>query len=245
MRTLVLALLFFLSHLTLYADSGYCIRYKAKFELLNGKAVEGYFYYATSEPPTFKFTDDTFQKFIDKLFSQNSDTLVLYSKIQTLEYPQLPNSGDERYQFQTAVVNDIIKLSRKNVLTSHFIDYYPPSEWNLPKEKWVFYNIGQSIIVELTQKEIDLLQQKPIAQYIYVSNDTALVNYDYHLISYNNSKIIEKDLKTYNAQLNALNKAISDCKEWNSGICYQREYLQIKDELKSKNVILFHWAGAN
>ncbi len=47
-------------------------------------------------PLTFKFTDETFQNFIDNLFFHGRDTLALYSKIQTLEYPQLPYSGDWR-----------------------------------------------------------------------------------------------------------------------------------------------------
>ncbi len=234
MKTLIIALLLFLSHLTIYADLGNCIRYKAKFELKNGQNVEGYFTYATYDTLSFTFTDEAFQKFIDKLFIQNNDTLFLFLQLQSLIYPKPQYQGDFRFPLQAVVSNDIIKITKKDILVSHFLECLLPNGWKLNKENLGFYYC-QWVIDELKQKEIDLLQQKPNAQLI-VSNPSEYQ--DYYLLSYN-FKIAENELKLLKERLISLNKIRLDCKESNSFICYQREYLKIKQELRKKDVILF------
>ncbi|MFZ4740013.1 MAG: hypothetical protein ACOYLE_02490 [Bacteroidales bacterium] len=231
MKSLIIVLLLILSHLTIYADLGSCIRYKAKFELKNGQNVEGYFTCATYDTVSFKFTDKTFNKFIDDFFSLHSDTLILFLKFQPLIYPKQKDLGDARFPLQAVVSDDIIKITKKDILVSHFLGCLLPIGWKLNKENLGFYYC-QWVIDELKQKEIDLLQQKPNAQ-LCVASDYQ----DYYLLSYN-SKIGVNELKLFKKRLISLKKTILNCKESNSFICYQRKYLNIKQELREKNVIL-------
>ncbi len=220
-----------------YADTGNCIKYKARFELRNGQFIDGYFYYATWDTLTFKFTDKSFSNFLDGLFSRNGDTLMLFLRIQTLKYPKLPPTGEGQFQYQAATEKDIRIITKMDIVASHFIDYFPPDEWNRTKENWIFGCSGQNIQYDLTQAEINLLQQKPNAQYTYVSYDETN-NFDYQLLSYN-PKVTEQDLILISERLKELNKITKECTEGNSYICYKREYEKIKNELHEKNVIVF------
>ena len=209
----------------------------------DGKEASGYFYYSTEDSLTFKFTDEEFALFVDRLFRGADDTLILYRKLHTLKYPEIPPSGEGQYQFQAAAKEDILKLTRKDILTSYFIGFLPPDEWNVDHDHWFFECNGQYVIQELAENEIALLQQKPVAQYSYACYNE-YSSYDYHLVSYN-TEIGEGNLTAYKEQLRALSKVIAECKKPDTRICYEKEYMKIKEDLRSKKVILIHINGAN
>lgn len=242
MKKFLWAVVFFFSFTLLYADSGECIKYKARFKLRNGRSVVGYFNYCTYDSLIFKFTDKSFNTFIDKILSEPNeprDTLLIFLKIQTLKYPKVPPAAEGQFQYQAAAKKDILKIPHRDIVTSHFIEYLPPFEWNLSKEHWIFGCSERHVIEELTQREIDLLQHPPVAYYNCIASGE-VIQYEYELLSYN-SKINEKELFLFCERLKGLDSVLKNCTDLqNKYACYEREYNKIKKELMEKNVILFH-----
>ena len=234
MKKLIVTLLFVVWHLSIYASLGNSIWYKAKFELKSGKAVEGYFCFASYDLVKFKFSDKEFNMFIEN-YLKSSDTLRLILKFQAMKYPQAKFVEDGQTKLKAVVAEDIVKLCKKDIITSHYLGFLKNDNEYINFKSTKSYWDDPRIIDELNQQEIDSLQYKPVATY----KITQIIEYvDYYLLSYNKT-IKEKELIAYKKRFIALKKMQDNCKDKNSYICFIKEYTKIKQELRNKNVVIF------
>lgn len=231
-------MLFLFSSVLLFADAGYCILYKAKFNLKNGQSVTGYFRYSTYDSLKLNFTEKAFNSFVDKLFENGNDTLLIFLRIQSLKYPKIAN-GTEEYLFPAIVEEDIYRLTRNDIISSHFLDYLPHFEKD-NSDMNLFLDCGaNSLISELNQNEIDLLQKPPVAYYYCIPRNK-IVEEAYELLSYN-PEINESDLILCCDRFKKLDDIMKNCKERNLAPCYLSEYSKIKKEFAERKIVLFRY----
>lgn len=234
MKKLIVTLLFVVWHLSIYASLGNCIWYNAKFELKSGKAVEGYFCFPSWDLVKFKFTEKEFNMFIEN-YLKSRDTLRLILKFQALKYPQAKYVEDGQTKLKAVVAEDIVKLCKKDIITSHYLGFLKNDNEYINYKSTKSYWDDPRIIDELNQQEIDSLQYKPFATYKITE---IIENEDYYLLSYNKA-IKEKELLAYKKRFIALKKIHDNCNDKKSYISFIREYAEIKQELRNKNIVLF------
>jgi hypothetical protein len=240
LKRLSLTIVFLLSVLQLFADTGNCIKYKATLKLKGGQSVTGYIFYATYDSLTFHFTDSDFMKFIHQVMSLpgNDDTLNVFLKIQTLKYPQIQPLAGVTYQYQAATKGDIVKLTKEEIISAHCIDYFPADASDVPKDSAKYFNCSLwRIHTEFTQKEIDLLQKHPVSE--YSCSDSSAANEEGYSILCYSPRITKKDLVSICERLKKINEESKHCKEGNNYICYLCEFTKLKSEVSGENIILF------
>jgi hypothetical protein len=202
-----------------FAEVGSCARYKINILLANSTLLDGYIHFVDyGSVETFNE-----EQLLNRLKGKaTSGNIKLYSRIQTINYPQ----GNKHYEFKYSaatpsdkIIIDINQISRIRILKI--------AQCESGKFKANDFNIKftTQIIDDLTQKEIDYLQEKPVSLLKFNVPDT-----------YDSVFCLNYDKSMSN------NKFTSLCNQYLKGKD-KRIYEQSKSILRDSNIVSLYLAG--
>lgn len=174
---LLFSLTLFLTLNILRADSGTCALYKCKVTLNNQDTLIGYFQ-ITGRDNQSSNEEDFFRYIKSQFVDENSSTISLYLKIQTIEYPKYKWSNNIKYSAVAIEDQKLIEIS--NIQSLGIIEM--TSCECVKKEGATNYDYSKSdfviqyyhpLIKSITQKEIDLLNSKKPKHTNFVQVDSA------------------------------------------------------------------------
>lgn len=238
MRLLILITILILGlYKPVFSDAGHCAKYDVELQLIDGQKISGTVYVLTSEL-RFQFKEISFLEYLKR--NNSPDTLYVYKNIRQLKFPNTSQGINQcHFYFNATTKDNEFKILKKTIKTARLISYSICNNCDNPDEKNGYYwnGIYPTIITELMQTEIDLLETTPIATVNFghnIRNNTDR----YWLISYS-QKYKETDLEDLkNEFLFATDKLLKTSK-WS---IVQVKYEMLKNELRKKNVILFKTA---
>lgn len=217
-----------------FSDAGNCVKYDVDIQLISGEKIRGFVFVGGYEK-RFKFKDISFLDYLKK--NNPNDTLHVFKNIRQLKFPTT-NDGNERCQFHfdaTTVDNDI-KLLKSEIKTIKVVSYSVCNNCDVANEETGYYwnGIYPTVITELTNTEIDLLQTKPIAAVGFEHNIE--FNADgYWMISYSPGYKQADLIKLKNDFLVEADKLLKENK-WN---IVQDNYKILKSRLRKEKIIVF------
>jgi len=209
----------------LWADGGNCVKYKVTMCLNTNKTITGFLLIGSYEP-RFEFKDLTL---IDYLKSLHRDTLELYTEIKELVYPITNYSPNCDYHYDAISKKAIIKVSPNDIKSIDLLDYSGCNKCDKD-----FYYSGLEPIFELNDKEIRLLQSKPIADSSFSYNAEMNPNLIW-IISYNKDYGKNKIRQIWFDYFNQVKPYIAK-ENWK---LVTQNYLDLKTRLRKLDIIVF------
>lgn len=233
-KFLIVLLSSFLYNTNKPTDGGNCVRYNVSVTLKSGQCLDGIIPHGTYEPK-FDFQNQEFKQFLDSIF--RSDTITMYKQIHEFTLPsEYYGQGIGCKPNLYAVTSeDMIRIPENEIITADMLSYAPCHNCTSNDERSGFTFSGLTLIEELTDKELEMLQTKPVAYHQFWYPDSYFGYGSYQIISYNKeieltelqeiaSKLIEDDMEAVKNNTHRYN---------------QQRYQQLKEELREKSVILF------
>jgi hypothetical protein len=161
----------------------------------------------------------------------------VFKNIRRLKFPATNERNDGcEFRFDAATVDNDIKVLKKKIRTINVISYSVCNNCDIANEETGYYwnGIYPTVITELTETEIDLLQSKPIAT-VGFGHDIENNTNGYWMISYS-SDYKQADLeKVKNDFLVEADKLLKE----NRASTVQENYRILKSGLGKKKIILF------
>jgi hypothetical protein len=209
----------------LWADGGNCVKYKVKIHLKTNKTVAGFLLIGSYEP-RFEFKD---LSFVDYLKSLHCDTFDIYTEIKELVYPISNYSPNCDYHYVAIPKRAIVKVSPNDIKSIELLGY---SGCNICDKDYYFN--GLNPIFELSDKEIGLLQTKPIADSSFSYNSEMNPNLIW-IISYNKEYDQNKIRQIWFDYFNQV-KSYIEKDNWKMAT---KNYLDLKNGLRKFDIIVF------
>jgi hypothetical protein len=233
-KTIIIIGFFWLPAFLALGDMGNCVRYKALIFLNDETEVTGWFQSESFDMVLDKDNGAAVLKYLKEYQRE----LSIYKRIQTINFPKLPNTRNFGFKLSAAAIQDTQKFPISDILGLRILEIHPCEYF----EKWPetqskadrFYNRYHHWIINgLTQDEIDRLQTKPIhLMYIRCPFD----EYDgVHVLSYNPSLSKEEvrrlSLGVWTGKQPGNQEEVK--KE-------QEHYERVKNQLRQKNITVIH-----
>jgi hypothetical protein len=209
----------------LWADGGNCVKYKVTIYLNTNKTITGFLLIGSYEP-RFEFKD---LSLIDYIKSLHRDTLELYTEIKELVYPTTNYSPNCDYHYDAISIKAVIKVSPNDIKSIDLLGYSGCNKCDKD-----FYFSGLEPIFELNDKEIRLLQSKPIADSSFSYNAEMNPNLIW-IISYNKDYGKDKIGQIWFEYFNQV-KPYIEKENWKPVI---KNYLDLKNRLRKLDIIVF------
>lgn len=225
----------------IFADVGNCVRYQIGITLKNGEYVEGFFFYQ-NYGVELMFEDISIKKYLIDNCNERKIKLTIYLKVTELNYPTLQDfSPDCDYRFYATAPQDVKNIDTETISTIKLIGFNACNDCEENDVNNGFYWTGvyPNVITELTDKEIDLLKNKPYGEtYLTYPNEGT---FGFIVLSYNQS------IKTVDIEVLCNDYLIKikhhfDNNNWKE-IDTQRE--EFKQNLRSKSIIMFKYGYAS
>jgi hypothetical protein len=173
-----------------YSDVGSCARFKVQVVLKSGNVVNGFVQICGYDEPQLIKGDSLIER-ITRV--QKTDSIMLYKKIQTVNYPKDPYCFHFRYS--AAAIEDRIYMNTNDINNIKILNVMPCENMDHINYKdsidLYLINYTSQILDELTQYEINLMQTKPYAiNRIYMP-----CSYSCYLCMNYNSQISDREFK--------------------------------------------------
>ena len=193
MKTIMLAFVMLLSILffpdsNAYGDVGSCVRFEVQVILKSGIIVNG-FVQICGYDRVQSIKEDSLLTRITR--GQKIDSIVLYKKIQIVNYPGDPNNY-YHFKYSAAAIEDRVYVKINEIDNIEILNVMPCENMDRGEQEDP-YLIGYTsqILDELTQHEINLMQTKP-----YAINEIDIPDsYDCYLCMNYNSHISAREFK--------------------------------------------------
>lgn len=200
--------------------NSYLIEFTVKSEIFRGHYLTG------NNEQGVPFQQESFLNHFMNLAQYGTDSIEIYTKIETLAYPKLVlNTLDScDFKLTCAYPNHIIKLKVNDIRAVKLIDVFPCGVCDPGNKLEGYYwnGIGNSVITELTASEIELLnKEKPEAthDFTFGIEDAATC----YVMNYNRQMSIAE----FESICEKVKKAVKE-----------NSYDHLKEQLRSKNIIL-------
>jgi len=235
MKRIFLILLFSLLATELYADAGNCVRYEIGITLLNDEYIQGYVFKGGYNP-IFDFKELSFKDYVLENCLYQENKLSLFLNIRELVFPNFSEyKRDCDFRLNAASPMDLRKIDPSNIKEVKLIEFnicHKCDKYDL-EEGFYWNGIHPIVITELVDKEIDLLQTKPIAtnSFQYRINEYAT----FYVLSYNDSIDSESLKNLCNKFLMSLESDFDN----NDLEMIEAKYDSFKKALRKKDVIIF------
>lgn len=207
-------------------DVGFCIKYEVEVMLNDGKKVRGFVFTGGWEKK-LTFSGKEFLEYHDG--NGRRDTLEVFTNIRQLKFPVYHESQPCAIRFDAATKNDVRKVSRQTISDVKVINHFKCHSCD---DKDYHSNGLQLIIEELSEKEIAMLQQPPVAT-ISFTHEIQFYTQIYWIVSYSPVHTQAELEKIKQEYLTVTNKLIEDNKP------YTDHYKKMKSTLRDKGVVVF------
>lgn len=220
------------------SDVGSCARYKLNITFNNGDSLECFIQLSDYDANIKDWDEEIIFDRIKQYGKHNNNRITAYKKIQTINYPE-GNKYYKYYKYKYSAVSDedkiIVDINQISLIKKLDVS---------PCECGKFVNIDPykihfttQIIEGLSQKEIDLLQTKPYAQFSFKSPGSYATD-----VCLNYNKDIDE--KTFRKICTPSRLYLKN----ENNIPYQEfyklqriHYLEKVKELRKKNIIVIHF----
>jgi hypothetical protein len=231
-----------------FCDVGNCVRYKVDVGFENGGLLTG-FNQVVSYEPLIETDDALFLAYLKKdLERRNSESFLLYKRIQTIEFPRL-GSQTHGFKYSAAVKKDIVSVKLEDVKEIQLHEICPCEHGDFselkprpPLDKFLIH-YHHWIIEELTQGEIDLLQTEP-AYMIDRESPLSPEGIDRLVVFCYDPSITEAEFAQLASEFYSSLSSDQESRQktWEEKIqCYERE----KEKLRKKKIIVLTIKGYN
>ena len=213
-------------------DVGSCARYKVNLIFDKGDSLVCFIQLTSYDDNLKSLSNEEILKHIKEQY--RSDTLTIYKRIQTINYPE----GNNYYGFKySAVANeDRVVVKVNSISRIRKSDVFRCEYGKFPEGDRYGIHFTSQVIEDLSQKEIDLLQTKPYSQINIPSPSQFDVD-----VCLNYNRNISEELLNKLCDLYLNNEKNLPYKEFEE--LQKKHYEETKRKLQNRNIIVIHLYG--
>jgi hypothetical protein len=207
-------------------DVGFCVKYEIEVALNSGQKVQGFVFVGGWEK---KLTFDA-KEFLEYHNAEGRrDTLEIYTNIRQLKFPVYEPTQSCPIRFDAATEKDMQNVPKTVISEIKVLRHLKCNECDDPEYHW---SGMQAVITELSDKEISMMQQKPVA-IISFTRGIDFFTEIFWIISYSSDHTQVQLEKIKHDYLEVTNKLINENKP------HAAHYQKMKSTLQEKGVIVF------
>lgn len=202
-----------------FADGGYCYKYKVKFKLKGDTSITAYYIH-----PDFDYDARNFTNLNTIISPHGAEEIIVYKRVIILDSLNLRNSYASRKV-------DQIHIKVCNIISSKIIMCLPCCPEHNKDFKEIDYGYcGTPVIEELTDDEINKLKTEKPKFITYYQECFGIDLQELVIISYNDKISEEWIVERIKERC---------CDNYMDYQSLNNDYAKVKDFLRSKNIIIF------